>query len=29
VFVLRGGRPVWHAAHFAITAEAVAAHVHP
>jgi bacillithiol system protein YtxJ len=27
VFVLRGGRPVWHAAHYAITAEAVAAHV--
>jgi bacillithiol system protein YtxJ len=28
VFVLRDGRPVWHAEHFAITAEAVAAHVH-
>jgi bacillithiol system protein YtxJ len=29
VFVLRGGRPVWHAAHFAITAEALAAHARP
>jgi bacillithiol system protein YtxJ len=27
VFVVRGGRPVWHAEHFAITPEAVAAHV--
>jgi bacillithiol system protein YtxJ len=29
VFVLRGGRPVWHAAHYDITPEAVAAHVGP
>lgn len=27
VFVLHDGRPVWHAEHFAITSEAVAAHV--
>jgi bacillithiol system protein YtxJ len=25
LFVLRGGRPVWHAEHFAITPEAIAA----
>ena len=29
VFVLRGGKPVWHAAHFEITSEALAAHVRP
>jgi thioredoxin 1 len=27
VFVLRGGCPVWHAEHFAITPDAVAAHL--
>ncbi len=27
LFVVRGGRPVWYAQHFAITPDAVAAHV--
>jgi hypothetical protein len=29
VFVLRDGRPVWHATHFAITPDALAAHARP